>query len=165
MRMSTKFPLAVHILMIVAALGEKAKINSYNLSKSTGANPVTIRNIFRLLKDAEMISSSPGPGGTKLARDASDISLWDVFIITELSEPDQFFKFHEQADSPFPLGGNIFGILKNHLDISVEAMRNVLSSVSIGALLEETKIRLTNDKIFYFTGLFSDKNLLNNGEK
>jgi len=143
-RMSSKFPLAVHVLMIIAAFGEKAKINSNMLAQSTGANAVTIRNIFKSLKDADMISTSPGPGGAKLARSADSISLWDVFLAVELSDPNEFFKFHEQADSRCPIGGNILGILKGHLDESVEAMKQKLSTVSIALLLDETEKRLSD---------------------
>jgi len=144
MRMSTKFPLAVHILMIIAAFGEKTKINSDMLSQSTGANAVTIRNIFKSLKDAGMISISPGPGGAKLARGAESISLWDVFLAAELPDPNEFFKFHEPTDSGCPIGGNIFGILKGHLDEGVDAMKQKLSTVTIALLLEETKERLSD---------------------
>lgn len=142
MRMSSKFPLAVHILMIIAAFGEKTKINSDILAQSTGANAVTIRNIFKSLKDADMISISPGPGGAKLARSTDSISLWDVFLAAELSDPNEFFKFHEHADSCCPIGGNIFGILKSHLDESVDAMKQKLSTVTIALLLDETEKRL-----------------------
>lgn len=144
MRMSTKFPLAVHILMIIAAFGEKTKINSEMLAKSTGANAVTIRNIFKSLKGAGMISISPGPGGAKLARSADDISLWDIFLAAELSDPEQFFQFHEQSDMRCPIGGNIFGVLKGHLDESVDAMKQKLSAVSVALLLDETKERLSD---------------------
>lgn len=144
MRMSTKFPLAVHVLMIIAAFGERTKINSDLLAQSTGVNAVTIRNIFKSLKDADMISISPGPGGAKLARSADSISLWDVFLATELPNPNEFFKFHEQADSRCPIGGNIFGILKGHLDDSVDAMKQELSAVTIALLLDETEKRLSD---------------------
>lgn len=147
MRMSTKFPLAVHILMIISAFSDEKKINSDVLSQITGANAVTIRNIFKSLKDADMISISPGPGGAKLARGADSISLWDVFLTVELSDPDEFFKFHEQADLRYPIGGNILGILKDHLDESVAAMKQKLSTVTIALLLDEAVKRLSDLEI------------------
>lgn len=156
MRMSVKFPLAVHILMIIAAFGEKIKINSDGLAQSTGANAVTIRNIFKSLKDADMISIAPGPGGAKLARSADSISLWDVFLAAELSASNEFFRFHEQVDLRCPIGGNIFGILKAHLDESVDAMKQKLSTVTIALLLEETKERLSDLSVCPTQDSFSD---------
>lgn len=142
MKMSTKFPMSVHILMIIAAFGETKKINSDNLSQTVGANAVTIRNIFLQLKEANMISTSPGPSGVKLARSAEDISLWDVFLAVELEDENQFFRFHEQIDLTCPIGSNMLGILSSHLDDGVGAMREQLSKITIATLLDETKERL-----------------------
>ena len=143
MRISTKFPLAVHTMMIIAAFGEKAKINSEMISQSTGVNAVIIRNIFKSLKKANMILISPGPGGAKLACSADSISLWDIFLAVELSNPDEFFRFHEQPNMRCPIGGNIFGILKGHLDDGMDAMKQKLSNVTIATLLNEMSGRLS----------------------
>ena len=147
MRMSTKFPLAVHTMMIIAAFCEKVKINSDVISQSTGVNAVIIRNIFKSLKEADMILVAPGPGGARLARSADSISLWDIFLAVELPNPDGFFRFHEQPDMRCPIGGNIFGILKNHLDEGVDAMKQKLSNVTISTLLDEMSSRLSESSL------------------
>ncbi|MCR1975432.1 Rrf2 family transcriptional regulator [Clostridium sporogenes] len=137
MRISTKFPIAVHSLIMIAALSDKKKITSEVISESTGVNAVIIRNIFKSLKQANMISVSPGPGGTTLARNPDSITLWDILTAVELMETDDVFKFHQRVRENCPIGGNIYVLLKTHLDSSVDALKNELSSVTLSMIVNE----------------------------
>lgn len=139
MRVSTKFPVAVHTMMIIAAMSETMKINSDIISESTGVNAVIIRNIFKSLKQANMISVSPGPGGTKLARSPDDITLWDIFAAVEPMDTDGIFKFHEHPDEHCVIGGNIYSLLKTHLDDGVNALKSEFSKVTISMLADELR--------------------------
>ena len=142
LRISTKFPVAVHTVMIIAALSEKQKINSDIISESTGVNAVIIRNIFKSLKQAGMIVSSPGPGGTTLARNPDGITLWDIFEAVELVETEDIFKFHELPSEHYQIGSNIYSLLKTHLDDAVGALKNDLSRVTISMLVDELRTRM-----------------------
>lgn len=137
MQTSTKFSVAVHSLMMIAALSDKRKINSDVISESTGINAVIIRNIFKSLKQANMITVSPGPGGTTLARSADRITLWDILTAVEGMGTEDIFKFHPHPSKHCPVGSNVNGLLKKHLDTAVEAMRMELSSVTLAILVEE----------------------------
>lgn len=46
MRVSKRFPLAVHCLLFVAVLSPQKRVTSKLVAESTGSNPVTVRNIF-----------------------------------------------------------------------------------------------------------------------
>jgi Predicted transcriptional regulator len=142
MRISTKFPVAVHTVMMIAAFSDKQKINSEMISESTGVNAVIIRNIFTLLKLADIILVSPGPGGAFLARNADCITLWDIFKAVESTESENFFKFHQNSSEHCPVGGNIYGLLKNHLDDAVNAMKAELSRVTISKLVDELRSQI-----------------------
>lgn len=137
MRISTKFPVAVHAMIMIAGLSKFKKVNSDTISESTGVNAVIIRNIFKSLKEANMIQVSPGPGGTTLARSPDSITLWDIFSAVESGNTDDIFSFHQHPSDTCPIGGSIYGLLKNHLDDAVGALKKELSHVTLAMLLEE----------------------------
>lgn len=137
MRISTKFPVAVHSLIMIAALSNRKKINSEAISESTGVNAVIIRNIFKSLKQANLISVSPGPGSAALARNPDDITLWDVLTAVEQTETQDVFKFHKNVSEHCPVGSNIYGLLKTHLDNAVDAAKREFSKVTLAMLLNE----------------------------
>ena len=137
MRISTKFPVAVHALIMIAALSEKQKINSDKISDSTGVNAVIIRNIFALLKQAGIILVSPGPGGTTLARSPDEITLWDILTAVEPVQTEDIFKFHQNPSEHCPFGSSIYGLLKTHLDDTVDSMKEELTNVTLSMLLNE----------------------------
>lgn len=137
MRISTKFPVAVHSMIMIAALSERKKVNSDLISDSTGVNAVIIRNIFKSLKQANMILVAPGPGGVRLARNPESISLWDILIAVESMETENVFKFHEHVSEHCPVGSNIYDLLKTHLEDGINALKSELSNVSLSDLLDE----------------------------
>ncbi|ULQ58513.1 Rrf2 family transcriptional regulator [Brucepastera parasyntrophica] len=139
MRVSTKFPVAVHTMIIIAALSDMRKINSDIIAESTGVNAVTIRNIFTALKQADMILVSPGPGGARLARSPDSITLWDIFIAVEPMNTEDLFPIHQNPSDHCPVGGNIYGLLKTHLDDAVDALKNKLSGTTIAMMVDELR--------------------------
>ncbi|MEG2174041.1 MAG: Rrf2 family transcriptional regulator, partial [Oscillospiraceae bacterium] len=62
MRISTKCSIALHCLLFIAEYESQTKVTSQLLSKSTGCNPVVIRNTLLALKKAGMISVARGVG-------------------------------------------------------------------------------------------------------
>ena len=142
MRISTRFPLAVQTIMIIAALSETQKINSDVIAESTGVNAVIIRNIFKSLKQANMILVSPGPGGAKLARSPDSITLWDIFSAVEPLDAESIFKSYEQSSEHSQIGGNIYDLLKYHLDDGLTALKTELSKVTITTMGTELRGRM-----------------------
>lgn len=137
MRVSTRFPIAVHALMLIAAFSGQRKVNSDLVADSTGVNAVIIRNIFIQLKRAGLIEVSPGPGGTVLAKQPEQINLWDIFAAVETENTDDIFKFHENISPYCPVGGNIYELLHSHLDEAVAALRKELADVTLADILNE----------------------------
>lgn len=137
MRVSTRFPIAVHTLLMISAFSGQRKVNSDFVSKSTGINAVIIRNIFTQLKKASLISVSPGPGGTTLAKNPEEISLWDIYAAVETERVEDIFKFHENLSPYCPIGSNIYELLYSHLDDAVKALKEELSGVALADLTNE----------------------------
>lgn len=137
MRVSTRFPIAVHALMMISVFTDKRKVNSDLISASTGVNAVIIRNIFAQLKKAGILSVSPGPGGATLAKAPEQISLWDIYAAVEAEKTEDIFKFHENMSPHCPVGSHIYGLLYSHLDDAVKALKKELSGVSLADLVNE----------------------------
>ncbi|ADY55568.1 transcriptional regulator, BadM/Rrf2 family [Syntrophobotulus glycolicus DSM 8271] len=139
MRASTRFAIAVHILMLTAAFQDKYKITSSMLSDSTGVNAVIIRNIFSKLKKAKIIQVSPGTSGIKLIKKPEQISLFDIYATVEIEEPINVLSIHQNIPCDCPIGISVTDILMKHFITAATAMENELSKVSLLDLLNEIK--------------------------
>lgn len=136
MRVSTQFPMAVHIMLMVAGF-ENAKITSEAAAESAGCNPVIIRNIFSKLKNAGLLNTKSGKGKTELARPSKEINLWDIYTAVESEETEDIFKFHQNTSDTCPVGSNIHKLLTPHLDDAVNALKASLSAVTLQMLIDE----------------------------
>ena len=137
MRVSTRFPIAVHVLLAIAAFQDKHKVTSDLLAESTGVNAVIIRNIFSKLKKANLIHVAPGPSGAKLVMNPENISLYDIYIAVEDDSSANVLGMHQKISNHCPVGRNIASLLTGHFLTAVTAMNNELSSVSLLDLLLE----------------------------
>ena len=78
MHISTKCSIAIHCLVFIYEYGEKAKVTSELLSRSSGINPVTIRNILSSLKKSGIILVRSGTGGATISCPPDTVSLYDI---------------------------------------------------------------------------------------
>lgn len=139
MRVSKKFPTAVHSLLYVAVLSPKRRVTSTLVAESTGSNAVTIRNIFLDLSKNGLLTASAGKnGGVHLAKEPKDITLWDIYQAVETNDVEEIFKLHE-TDSTCPVGKNIYQLLYPHMLAAVAAMRDSMEQVTLQALLDKLK--------------------------
>ncbi len=136
MRMSSQFTVSVQTLMLISHFSE-TKMTSEMISESTGANPVLIRQIFGKLKAAGILNVSTGRGVTSLAKDPSQISLWDIYLAIEGYDSEELFKFHPNISESCQVGRFFKEILSVHLDEAICAMAEKMSEVSLGQLLDE----------------------------
>lgn len=136
MRVSTQFPIAVHIMLMVAGFPNQ-KMTSEIVAESAGVNPVIIRNIFSKLNNAGLLDTKSGRGKTAIMRPADEITLWDIYTAVESEETDEVFKFHQNTSETCVVGSNIYSILSPHLDDAVNTMKNVFFKVTLQSLIEE----------------------------
>lgn len=136
MRMSTQFTVSVQLLMLIMSI-EDQKVTSEMISESTGGNPVMIRQLFGKLKNAGILNVSSGRGATSLAKNPSDISLWDIYMAVEGYNADELFKFHPKISNGCQIGKFFKEILGIHLDEAVLAMKEKLSDVTLAQLGSE----------------------------
>lgn len=81
-----QFATAVHVLTALAC-NKKDLMNSDSLAASVNTNPVVIRRLLSLLTKAKLVTTVRGKsGGVKLAKEASQINLKDIYIALSPTE-------------------------------------------------------------------------------
>lgn len=138
MKITSRFTLAIHIMLCIACFCEKRKVTSEFIALSTNANPVIIRRILGQLKSAGLVEVRAGVGGATITKDLEEITLLDIFYAVEAMTED-FFNFRENPDCKCPVGKNIHTILDGHLSEIQEAMNNQMRATNLKMLLEETE--------------------------
>ncbi len=74
---SSRFPVAIHVLALLARSEDCS--TSEAIAESVCTNPVVIRRLLSQLREAGIVGARCGPGGgTTLARPAEEITLRDV---------------------------------------------------------------------------------------
>lgn len=136
MKASSNYTVSIQMLLLIL-IAKDQKMTSEIISQSTGANPVLIRQLYKKLKEADIIEVSPGHGVTTLARDPNAISLWDIYAAVEKHDIDDLFKFHPKISEGCQIGRFFKEILVPHLEDARSAMTRELSSVSLAQLAEE----------------------------
>ncbi len=145
MRVSKRFPTAVHVLLYVAVAPPGHRVTSTIVAESTGTNAVIIRNLFLDLSKSGLLTASAGKnGGVRLAREPKDITLWDIYQAVETNDVEEIFKLHK-TDSTCPVAKNIYQVLYPHVFDAVNAMKDSMEQVTLEALLNELICQLKTD--------------------
>ena len=116
MQISTKFTIAIHILLATKYFQREHKITSQFLANSIGSNPVIVRNIMLQLQEAGIIDVKRGPGGITLNRPLSEITYLDIYKAVETNSNEELFRFHEKPNPLCPVGKNIHKALDQSLE-------------------------------------------------
>ena len=111
MHISTKCSIAIHCLVFIYEYGEKAKVTSELLSRSSGINPVTIRNILSSLKKSGIILVRSGTGGATISCPPDTVSLYDICKTLEPDFLDKLIGIHTNPSAQCPVGRNIHNLL------------------------------------------------------
>ena len=122
MQISSRFTIAVHILICIETFKEDYKITSDFLASSVNVNPVVIRRLLQQLKKAGIINVKRGSGGAYVEKPLDEITLLDVYNAVECIDNGNLFHFHENPNSRCPVGRNIHSVLDRRLDSIQQAM-------------------------------------------
>ena len=139
MQISSRFTIAIHVLIAIDVLKDQYKTTSELLASSVHTNPVVIRRILQQLKAAGLIEVVRGSGGASLAKDSSLISLLDVYRAVDCIENGDLFHFHENPNEQCPVGRNIHAVLDSKLLEMQNAFENEMKKTTLADVLDETK--------------------------
>ena len=137
MQISSRFTIAVHMLVCMETFKDDFKITSDFLASSVNANPVVIRRILSQLKKADLIEVSRGTGGATIKHPLSKITLLDVFNAVESVGDGKLFHFHENPNTDCPVGRNIHRILNPSLTKATQALENELNNTTLEDLMKQ----------------------------
>ena len=137
MQISSRFTIAVHVLICIETFKDEQKVTSDFLASSVNVNPVVIRRILQQLKAAGIVKVARGTGGAELARPAGEITLLDLYRAVECVEDGKLFHFHENPNPNCPVGKNIHNILDDKLHRVQAAMERELESITLADVMED----------------------------
>ena len=139
MKITSRFTVAVHTLLVINTFQDKVKTTSEFIASSVNVNPVVIRRIMQSLKAAGMIDVKAGSGGARLARRPEDITLFDVYSAVDSVEGD-LFHFHENPNPACPVGRNIHAVLDVKLQEAQAALENRLKKTTLADLAGQIRV-------------------------
>ena len=143
MQISSRFTIAVHVLICVDLFGKHEPATSESLAGSIGVHPVVIRRILGQLRRAGLITVARGrEGGAHIVRPLGEITLADVFRAVESIGSDTLFSFHENPNPACPVGGNIHNVLDGHLAQIQRAMERAMEQTTLADVIAETRERV-----------------------
>lgn len=139
MKITSRFTVAVHTLLVINTFQDKVKTTSEFIAGSVNVNPVVIRRTMQSLKAAGMIDVKAGSGGARLARRPEDITLFDVYSAVDSVEGD-LFHFHENPNPACPVGRNIHAVLDVKLQEAQAALENRLKKTTLADLAGQIRV-------------------------
>lgn len=140
MQISSRFTIAVHMLVCMEAFKGKYKITSDFLASSINVNSVIIRRIMTQLKDAGLIEVKRGTGGATIAKPLTEITFFDIYQSVDCIEGNTLFHFHENPNPKCPVGRNIHNLLDDKLLQVQTAMEQELKSITLADILLNLEI-------------------------
>ena len=135
MQFSSRFTIAVHIMLCLIRFGSEYKLTSNFLAGSVNVNPVIIRKILGQLKEAELVEVEAGVGGASLRKKPREITLLDIFNAVEGRE-QELFHFHEQPNPDCPVGQRVHLLLDGKLADAKKALEANLQTTTLQDLAE-----------------------------
>ncbi len=138
MAQNCRFAFAVHVLSSLALHPEGA-MNSEQLAATVNTNPVVIRRLLLDLRDANLIETQRGPGGgAKLAREASEISLAQIYSATS----GDFQPFGEHPNEPAqccPVGRGIKAVLEGVAKRAARFVQEQYAAISLADVVSQLR--------------------------
>ena len=139
MQITSKFTIAVHVITAIEYFKGKETVTSTFLAGSVGVNPVIIRNVMGMLKDAGIINISQGKSGISLAKELSDITFYDVYKAVDCVKDEGLFHFHENPNTDCPVGRSIHSSMDGYLRSIQESMEDSMKKITIADISEEVE--------------------------
>jgi len=130
---SARFRVAVHVLTLLAHEKGRALTSGF-VAGSVNTNPVVIRRILGLLRQARLVSTTEGAGGgAQLARPPDRITLGDV---SEAVESDGLFGETRNDPNPrCPVGRSVQKVLAVQVERLEESLRDEMDKVTVADVL------------------------------
>lgn len=146
MQISSRFTIAMHMLMCIVTAEDGVKVTSDFLADSIGVNPVIIRSLLSKLKNAGLIDVKRGTGGASLLKTSDEITFYDIYTALGCMDNISMFHFHQHPNPNCFVGRNIHDILDDKLDRIQTAMELELKAITLADVNSDLSELLKNGK-------------------
>ena len=136
MKVSRRFQLVVNTILFIAVYSDKKSLTCEYISKEMKCNPVVIKNILNLLYKNNFLIKSPNFSSIKLKNNIKDITLWDVYKITDEVDIKNIF-CDDDLQITNPVAKDLPKLLAPHFKQIIDSMQDTLSKVSIETLITQ----------------------------
>ena len=109
MARATRFSVAVHALALIDHFDGK-RLTSESIADSVGTNASFVRRLLSMLAREELVESSAGIAGARLARPAGKITLLDIYRAVDM-EDEHRLAIHDDPNPRCTIGRHIEGAL------------------------------------------------------
>ncbi|TWT09299.1 Rrf2 family transcriptional regulator [Planomicrobium sp. CPCC 101079] len=136
MSISSRFAVGIHILTLIEVNKGNVSSSEY-IAGSVNTNPVVIRRIIGLLKNAGLVTVRPGIAGAELAKDLSEITLLDVYKAVDVVQDQELFSVHGNPNPACAVGRNIQETIIPLFSAAQFALEKALGSVTIEDVVKD----------------------------
>lgn len=141
MSASSRTAVAVHALTFLADRVDDGVQSSAKIAESLESNPVLVRRVLGLLREAGLVSALEGSGGGwHLAKSAERITLYDAYAAVEDGRPALPTHAHP-PNQGCVIGRHMQALLGDEFAAAQHAMEDHLSQTTIAALLQRVRQR------------------------
>lgn len=100
-------------------------------------NPAFIRKIMVMIKSTGLVNVRPGVAGAELAKNLSEITLFDVYQAVDVVKEDELFSIHEHLNPACPVGRNIQDAIGPLFSIAQTALEKAFGNVTIEDVVKD----------------------------
>lgn len=136
MSISSRFAVGIHILTLIEINKSGVNTSEY-LASSVNTNAAVIRKIMGMLKSAGLVNVRPGIAGAQLAKDLSEITLFDVYKAVNVVQEKELFSIHDHPNPDCPVGRNIQDTVMPIFSVAQSAMEKALSNVTLADIVND----------------------------
>ncbi|MBQ8086815.1 MAG: Rrf2 family transcriptional regulator [Clostridia bacterium] len=146
MQITSRFTIAVHIIACIEHFQQQQKVTSSFLAGSIGANPVIVRTVMSMLKEAGIISISQGKSGIRLARSLHEITFYDIYAAVDCVNTGGLFHFHDRPNSDCPVGRHIHQAMDQRLMRIQSAMEDEMKSITLANVVNDVETSILSEE-------------------
>ncbi|WP_026695446.1 Rrf2 family transcriptional regulator [Peribacillus kribbensis] len=140
MSISSRFAVGIHILTLIE-FNKEGVTSSDFLASSVNTNPAVIRRLMGMLKKAGLIEVHPGIAGAKLAKELSEITLYDVYKAVNVVQENELFSIHENPNPDCPVGRQIQNTIEPLFISAQLAMEKILTNVTLEDVVKDITVK------------------------
>ncbi|MBQ6582443.1 MAG: Rrf2 family transcriptional regulator [Mogibacterium sp.] len=148
MQITSRFTIAVHIITAIDYFREAERVNSEFLAGSAGVNPVIVRTVIGMLREAGILETKRGSRGAELKKPLDQITFYDIYqAVDSVNETEGLFHFHEQPSPECPVGRNIHKAMDSKLRAVQDAMEEEMRRITLADVVRDTRREIRKEEL------------------